>query len=60
MFSEVETMTAYIANRSKGDSPAGTIEYQSMYAVAMLLFSMTLTMNIAAQFVLRRFRNVYQ
>ena len=56
----VETMTAFIVNVSLGDTPAGTVEYVSLYAVGMTLFLMTLSMNIAAQWVLRRFREAYQ
>lgn len=59
VFTSVETMTAYIANVFLGDSPAGTIEFKSLYAVALTLFVVTLSMNILAQFILRRYRNVY-
>jgi phosphate transport system permease protein len=59
-FTSTETMTAYIVNVSLGDTPAGTIEYFSLYAVASTLFVMTLAMNILAQFILRRYREVYQ
>lgn len=55
-----QTMTAYIVNVSLGDTPAGTIEYKSLYAVALTLFVITLAMNILSQMVLRRFREVYQ
>jgi phosphate transport system permease protein len=56
----IETMTAFIVNVSLGDTPAGTVEYVSLYAVGTTLFLMTLSMNIAAQWVLRRFREAYQ
>lgn len=59
-FDSIETMTAYIVNVSRGDTPVGTIEYKSLYAVALVLFLMTLAMNILSQFILRRFREVYQ
>lgn len=58
-FRSIESMTAYIVNISQGDTPAGTIEYKSLYAVAMTLFLITLATNILAQFILRRFREVY-
>ena len=58
-FREVEAMTAFIVNVSLGDTPAGSIEYKSIYAVGLTLFLMTLFMNIVAQYVLRRFREVY-
>lgn len=54
------TMTAFIANMFQGDTPVGSIEYKSVYAVALTLFAITLGMNILAQMILRRYRNVYQ
>jgi phosphate transport system permease protein len=56
----VQTMTAFIAAVSMGDTPAGTIEYQSMFAVAGLLFAITLGMNWLAQKLVRRFREEYE
>jgi phosphate transport system permease protein len=43
-----ETMTAYIVNISKGETPAGTLEYRTIFAVGLLLFIMTLTMNLVS------------
>ena len=56
----IQTMTAYIVQVSLGDTPAGGIEYQTIFAVAILLFIITLGMNIAADRILRRFREVYE
>lgn len=56
----IETMTAYIVNVSLGDTPAGSIEYQSIYAVAFVLFVITLAANIAANLILVRYREVYE
>lgn len=56
----IQTMTAYIVQVSLGDTPAGTIEYQTLFAVGALLFVITLGANLAAQWVLRRFREVYE
>ncbi len=56
----VETMTAYIVNVSLGDTPAGSIEYQSIYGVALVLFVLTLAANIVANVILARFREVYE
>jgi phosphate transport system permease protein len=56
----VQTLTAFIASISMGDTPAGSIEYQSMFAVAGLLFAITLAMNWLAQRVMRRFREEYE
>ncbi len=56
----VATMTSFIVRVAKGDVPHGTTTFHSLFAVAAMLFFMTLAMNIVAQAVLRRFRQVYQ
>lgn len=52
----IETMTAYIAQISMGDTPADTLEYRTIFAVGAALFLMTFTMNIFSQRLQRRFR----
>ena len=42
----VQTMTAYIVQVSLGDTPFGSIEYRTVFAVALLLFLFTLVLNI--------------
>lgn len=42
----IQTMTAYIVQVSFGDTPAGGIEYQTCFAVAGLLFIITLSLNL--------------
>ncbi len=56
----IQTMTAYIVQVSLGDAPYGTIEYKTIFAVGLLLFLMTLGMNILGQWVTRRYREVYR
>lgn len=56
----IETMTAYIVHVTSGDTEVGSAAEKSLYAVGLVLFLMTLTMNILSQFVLRKFREVYQ
>ncbi len=51
----IETMTAYIVQVSLGDTPHGTIEYRTIFAVGMLLFLMTLIFNLIAHFLKKRF-----
>jgi phosphate transport system permease protein len=58
--SSVQTMTSFIVQVSLGDTPHGTIEYQTIFAVGMLLFLITLSFNLVAQKVLRRFREAYE
>jgi phosphate transport system permease protein len=56
----IATMTAYIVQVSLGDTPAGTVEYKTLFAVALLLFVMTLALNILGDRVMRRFREEYE
>lgn len=60
LLESIQTMTAYIVQVSLGDTPAGTIEYQSIFAVGLLLFLITLTMNIVSHRVMKRFREIYE
>lgn len=55
----MQTMTAYIVEVASGEAAAGTTLYYSLYAVAMTLFVFTLTMNMIAQYISRRFREEY-
>jgi phosphate transport system permease protein len=54
------TMTSFIAQVAQGDTPQGTTVFASLFAVALLLFVMTLLMNFVAQRILRKHRQVYQ
>ena len=56
----IQTMTAYIVQVSLGDAPSGTIEHKTLFAVGALLFVMTLIMNVTAQRIMKRFREVYE
>ncbi len=56
----IETMTAYIVQVSQGDTPNGTLEFQTIFAVALLLFAITLLMNLLSHYVVRRFREEYE
>jgi phosphate transport system permease protein len=55
----IETMTAYIVQVSLGDTPQGTLEYRTIFAVGMLLFLMTFTLNLASTWLRERFREEY-
>ncbi len=56
----VQTMTAYIVQVSLGETPHGTLEYRTIFAVGLVLFVMTLAMNLISQRITRRFREVYE
>jgi phosphate transport system permease protein len=59
-FIPIETMTAYIVQISMGDTPTGSIEFQTIFAVGISLFIITLTLNMVSQYIVRKFRNVYE
>jgi phosphate transport system permease protein len=55
----VETMTAYIVQVSLGDTPTGTLEYRTIFAVGMLLFVSTFLLNLVSNWLRDRFREEY-
>ncbi|HVM13532.1 MAG TPA: phosphate ABC transporter permease subunit PstC [Egibacteraceae bacterium] len=56
---QVQTMTAYIVQAVGGESARGSLTYQSIFAVGLVLFAMTLALNVVAQRVVRRFTQEY-
>ena len=56
----VETMTAYIVQVSLGDTPHGTMEFKTIFAVAMMLFIGTFILNLFSQWLRERYREVYE
>lgn len=56
----IQTMTAYIVQVSLGDTPAGTTEYHTIFVVGLLLFLITLSINVIAQRIFARFREAYE
>jgi phosphate transport system permease protein len=58
-FVPIETMTAYIVQVSLGDTPQGTLEYRTIFAVGMLLFVMTFALNLVSTWLRERFREEY-
>ncbi|MEY3172978.1 MAG: Phosphate transport system permease protein PstC [Planctomycetota bacterium] len=55
-----QTMTGFMVHASTGDSAADSISRMSMYAVGITLFAMTLIINLISNWILRRYREVYQ
>ncbi|MEX2394342.1 MAG: phosphate ABC transporter permease subunit PstC, partial [Actinomycetota bacterium] len=54
-----QTLTAYIVQVATGDASRGTVEYSSIFAIGVLLFVMTLGLNMFSQRFVRRFRQAY-
>jgi phosphate transport system permease protein len=59
-FKAAETMTGHIVRISGGDISYDSLDYDSLFAIGMLLFLMTLTLNIISRYIVRRFREVYE
>jgi phosphate transport system permease protein len=55
----VQTMTAFIVQVASGDTPTGSLTYNTIFAVGMTLFVMTLILNIISYLFVRRFREKY-
>lgn len=56
----MQAMTAYIMEVAMGDTPRGTVEYNSIFAIGLLLFAFTLGVNLVANLFLARYREVYE
>jgi phosphate transport system permease protein len=59
-FEAAETMTGHIVRISGGDLSYDSIDYNSIFAIGLMLFFMTLGLNIISQRIVRRFREVYE
>jgi phosphate transport system permease protein len=55
----IQTMTAFIADVSIGETAQGSIEYTSLFAVGATLFVMTFALNLLSGWIVRRFRTAY-
>jgi phosphate transport system permease protein len=59
-FRAAETMTGHIARISGGDLSYNSIDYNSLFAIALMLFLLTLVLNLVSQAVVSRFREKYE
>lgn len=55
-----QTLTGFMVQISQGDTPAGSVAFQTIFAVGATLFLITLTINFIAYKVLQRFKEVYE
>ncbi|HSK33212.1 MAG TPA: phosphate ABC transporter permease subunit PstC [Propionicimonas sp.] len=53
------TMTGFIANAALGDSRVGSLGYDTLFAVGLLLFVITLVINWISIMLVRKFREAY-
>jgi phosphate transport system permease protein len=59
-FKAAETMTGHIARISGGDLSYNSIDYTSLFAIALMLFLVTLILNLVSQKIINRFRQRYE
>jgi len=59
-FKAAETMTGHIVRISGGDLSYASMDYSSIFAIGLMLFLVTLILNIVSRSVVRRFREVYE
>jgi phosphate transport system permease protein len=59
-FESAETMTGHIVRISGGDLSYDSIDYNSIFAIGLMLFFMTLGLNFISQRVVARYREVYE
>jgi phosphate ABC transporter permease protein PstC len=55
----MQTMTGYIANTAAGENAVGSLSYNTLFAVGLLLFVMTLLINMVSIALVRRLREAY-
>jgi phosphate transport system permease protein len=53
-------MTGYIAITANGDLSYNTVDYNSIFAIGLALFVMTLVLNSISRRLVKRFRQVYE
>lgn len=56
---QAQTMTAFIVQLSQGDAEQGSMAYQSIFAVGLSLFLMTLMFNLIGFYLRHRYREAY-
>jgi phosphate transport system permease protein len=54
-----ETMTGHIVRISGGDLSYDSIDYNSIFSIALFLFLITFVLNLISRFIVQRFREVY-
>lgn len=59
-FDGAQTMTGYIAITANGDLSYNTVDYNSIFAIGLALFVMTLVLNSVSRRIVKRFRQVYE
>lgn len=55
----MQTMTGFMATRAGGENPVGSTSYNTLFAVGLTLFVITLVINLISISLVRRYRQAY-
>jgi len=55
-----ETIAGHIVRISGGDLSYASLDYESLFALALLLFVITLVLNLISRYLVNRFREAYE
>ena len=55
----MQTMTGFIAQTAAGENPVGSVSYNMLFAVGLLLFVITFAINMVSTTIVRRYRQAY-
>jgi len=55
----IQAMTAFIVQISLGEAPHGSLEYSTIFAVGLVLFVMTLSLNIIGKWLVSKYSENY-
>jgi len=58
-FKAAETMTGHMVRISGGDLSYDSLDYDSIFAIGLMLFFMTLVLNLISRWIINRFREEY-
>jgi len=59
-FKAAETMTGHIVRISGGDISYDSMDYNSLFAIGLLLFLITLALNMLSRRIIKKYREVYE
>jgi phosphate transport system permease protein len=59
-FAAAETMTGHIVRISGGDLSFDSLDYNSIFAIGLMLFVITLVLNIISNRIVSRYREIYE
>ena len=59
-FASAETMTGHIVRISGGDISYDSIDYNSLFSIGLMLFVITLILNVISRYVVSHFREEYE